>query len=146
MPQVPSFLASDTLNMQLMEKDGKIWGAESKPFSFLTWKLNVWQQAQSDIVDEKYASLWVSISKRVWFYLIIGKKTSHIIVFDAIELLTGTPKLPEETMDAVARFGGVSIKETVTKIQSSIKGIFKFSIDTEKWAKMDDKYLDQLIK
>jgi hypothetical protein len=119
------YLAADSLNMALKFRDGKIWGNERKSFSLGPWNLDVWLHVRSDVVDKNECGLWVSLTKRLWLYLMIDKKGTRIVVFDA--------KKYGITLDSYQQFGGTSVRETFQSLGKAAKAMYVYHEDVG-WA------------
>jgi hypothetical protein len=112
------YLAADSLNMPLKFKDGQIWGNERKSFGLGPWNLDLFLHVRSDVVDKNECGLWVSLTKRVWMYLMIDKKGTRFAVFDAQEIGI--------TLENFREFGGTSVATTYECLGAAVKAVFLF--------------------
>lgn len=102
--------------MQLFGKGDTVWGAGVKNFDFGPWGLHLWLEAKSDICNQKECGLWVSLTKRVWLYVMVTSRSTKLAVFDAGEFGI--------TMENYKNFGKSSLKDTLEELGSSVKAVF----------------------
>lgn len=124
------FLCADTVGIPLFfdEKNKKIWGAERKSFSLGPWNLDVWMEVHSDHVENKEVSLWVSLTKNLWVYLIIGTKKTYMLVLDAKKLGI--------TLQNYGTFNGLTPMGTAKKIKEGVKAVFEYKGSDERWVRL----------
>ena len=115
------YLTADALNMTLQTKDDKVWGGDIRTFKFGPWSLNLWLHVESDICNKQNCSLWVRLTNRVWFYLMVTERSTKLAVFDAEEVGI--------TLENYEKFGGSSMKETLEQLGSAVKAMFEFTGD-----------------
>jgi hypothetical protein len=113
------YLAADSLNMPLKFKDSKLWGNERKSFTLGPWNIDIWLHARSDVMGKNECSVWVSVTKRLWLYLMIDtKKGTRLAVFDAKECGI--------TLDNCETWGDRTIQGTLDLLGTSVKASYQF--------------------
>jgi hypothetical protein len=121
------YLAADSLNMPLKFKEGKIWGSQRKSFTLGPWTLDLFLHVRSDVVAKNECGLWVSLTKRLWLYLMIDKRGTRIAVFDAQEVGI--------TLDTTKDFGGEAVGFTLASLGKAVKAVFQYD-DEMGWRRL----------
>jgi hypothetical protein len=115
-----SYLAADALNIPLTKdrKSEALSGFERKPFTFGPWHLDVWVHVRQDIHTNKEVGLFVSMTKRLWAYLMVDSRYTRLHIFDAIAAGIN--------LDNSYEFGGSHVKGTLEKLQPYITATFSY--------------------
>lgn len=129
------FYAADTLEMPFHCAGSRAQGRAEKEFDFGAFTGPLEVRAYSDILGITESSFFVSLSPRLWIYLISRHSAGTAYVFDG--LAAGIDPDNAHRYGAVST-GGFSILHTLRKLHraQSIKAIFSYKGVDEIWKKL----------
>lgn len=121
------FFSADCLGMTLYQLNGGLVASEVRKLAWGPWKLDMQVDAESDIINGKEVSFWVTLAKKVKLYVVVREKECWLIWLDS-KLL----KKCEKT-----GFAGETLKERIVEFKPAAVAFYQWK--KEKWSEISLK-------
>lgn len=118
------YFAADMLGMTLYQIDGKLSSSEVRQLKWGPWNVDLQVDAESDIINGKEMTFWVTMAKRLRLYTVVREKECWMFVLDSNQMKKFDKK----------GYVGTSLKERLLEFRPAVRAFFRWHKD--RWSEV----------
>lgn len=115
------------LGMTLYQLNGGLMASELRQLTWGPWKIDLQTDAESDLINGKEMTFWVTLAKKLKMYVVVREKECWLILLD-LKILKKCGK---------AGFIGETLKERIVEFKPAAIAFYQWK--KEKWSEVSLK-------